>query len=103
MSDQANTTSNLPAKCPNCSASMEVGFVHGGEDIVCWSRVNRNEVIEDFTKEVLYLQRKDRPKSFKFSGVQDPEPLKAVRCVKCDLVVFAYTEALNWKEFKKKK
>ncbi len=101
MTDQTSNASNLPAQCTNCGAAMEVGFIHGGEDVVCWSRVDRNEVIEDFTKEVLYLQRKPKPKSFKVFGCEDPESLRACRCAKCKLVVLAYNEALDWTEFKK--
>ncbi len=102
MTESEHERPTIPQQCPKCSSNMETGFVHGGEDVICWSVVNRNEVIEDFTKEVLYLQRKDWPKSFKFSGVQDPEPLRAHRCANCNRVLFAYEEALDWKEFKKK-
>lgn len=101
MADPASNTSSIPQQCPNCDAEMEVGFLHGGEDVVQWSRVNRNEVIE-FTKDVLYLQRRLWTRSFRLSGAEDPEPLKAGRCVNCNLVIFAYEEALDWKAFKKK-
>ena len=95
MTDSKDNTSNLPKQCPNCNGAMEVGFVHGGEDIVCWSTVNRNEVIEGLHDEVRYLQRRDWPRSFRLSYVEDPEPLRAVRCAKCNLVTFAYVEALD--------
>ena len=103
MTDSKDNTSNLPKQCPNCNGAMEDGFVHGGEDIVCWSTVNRNEVIEGLHDEVRYLQRRDWPRSFRLSYVEDPEPLRAVRCAKCNLVTFAYVEALDLNEFKKNK
>ncbi len=105
MSDSKDNTSNLPKQCPNCNGPMEAGFVHTGDDddIVCWSIVNRNEVIPDYTKEVLFLQRQEWPKSFRLTEVEYPEPLRAVRCAKCNLVTFAYIEALDLNEFKRNK
>lgn len=101
MNQREDNASKLPPRCPKCLGDVEIGYVHGGEDVVCWSRVHRNEVIEMPQKDVLFLQRQPRPKSFRLSSVDDPEPLRACRCAKCQLVVLYYDEALDWSEFKK--
>ncbi len=101
MPTQEEVASNLPKLCPKCNADMEFGFVHAGEDVVQWSTVNRNKTNEDFTKDVLFLQRTPKQKSFRLSS-EEAEPLQAHRCAECKVVILAYEEAIDWNELKRK-